>query len=236
MWWKGLALSAALVASFLPMIEARSNPEEVRRTVTVEGLGEVAAVPDVAVIVAGVETTRPAAADAIDENNQAVEGLFALAREFGVAERDLQTAGFSVSPRYERNKPAEVTGYRVSNRVNIRFRQIAELGKLLDGLIKSGSNRIDSVSFVVGDAAPLKVEARKRAMADARARAELYAEAAGGQLGGVISVDEPVTGGPVPRAAMMMDARAAAAPSEVPVALGESVTSVRVVVRYELSI
>ncbi len=236
MWWKGLALSSALVASLVPMTEAHSEPGEALRTITVEGLGEAAAVPDMALVVAGVETAKPAAADAIDENNEAVERLLALAREFGVAEKDIQTAGFSVSPRYERNKPANVTAYRVTNRVNIRFRQIGELGRLLDGLIRAGSNRIDSVSFVVDDPAPLKVEARKRAMADARARAQLYAEEAGGKLGAVISVEEPVAGVPLPRAAMMMDARAAAAPSEVPLALGESVTAVRVVVRFELSI
>ncbi len=236
MWRKWLALYSMLVLMLVPMSEAFSQSQEALRTVTVEGLGEMAAVPDMAVVVAGVETTKAAAADAIDENNQAVERLLALAREFNVAEKDLQTAGFSVSPRYERNKPASVTGYRVTNRVNIRFREVGKLGLLLDGLIRAGSNRIDNVTFVVDDPAPLEVEARKRAMTDARARAQLYAEAAGGQLGPVISVEETVTGVPMPRAAMMMDARAAAAPSEVPLALGENVTSVRVVVRYELSI
>lgn len=234
MWGMKSGLLHAFLLLLMVGANAFADVEELLRTITVAGEGEVASVPDMAVVIAGVVTTRPTAADAIEENNRAVGGIFALAQRSGVAEKDLQTAGFSVAPSYDRENPGQVSGYSVTNRVQIRFREMDKLGELLDGLIEAGSNRIDSVGFGIDDPGSATREARRRAMTDAGQRAELYAKEAGGRLGSVISVEESVSGPPVPRAAMAMEAQRFSTPSEVPLALGESVTSVQVVVKYQL--
>lgn len=234
MWRMRFELPLVFLMVLIAGANAFADAEEPLRTITVEGKGEVASVPDMAVIVAGVATTEPTVADAIDKNNRAVGSVLSLARNSGVAEKDLQTAGFSVSPRYDRENAGKVAGYSVTNRVQIRFREMDKLGALLDGLIEAGANRIDRVAFSIDDPESVKREARRRAMADAGQRAELYAEEAGGRLGPVISVEENVSGPPLPRATMAMEAQRFSAPSEVPLALGENVTSVQVVVKYQL--
>jgi uncharacterized protein YggE len=185
-------------------------------------------------VVAGVVTTKPNVADAIAENSRTVANIIALARERGIANRDLQTADFSVGPHYDREQPRNVSGYSVSNRVRIRFRAMEELGDFLDALIEAGSNRVDRVEFGVDDPEPLRQKARIGAMTNARERAEIYAGESGGQLGRVISVEELSDHPPITRPAMAMDAERFSSASEVPLAGGENITSVQVVVKYEL--
>ncbi len=214
---------------------ARADEDGSLRTVQVSGVGKSTAIPDMATIQTGVVTQSEMAADALKQNSEIIEKLMAQLKNLNVAERDIQTSQFNVTPEYERGPRGErlskITGYRVTNQLRIRVRKLPELGKLLDQLIQSGSNQISGISFGVDDQAEAMNQARIKAMGDSKARARLYAKAAGLAVGRVLTISEQQVVFPRPNfIARGMEARSAA----VPVAAGEQEFSATINVTFEL--
>src|SRR5262249_18047703 len=155
----------------------------------------------------------------------------------GIAEEDIQTSNFAVSPQYPPYQPGQttsprITGYQVSNQVTARVKDLAKLGAILDTLVRAGSNQISGIAFDVNEPKSFLEEARKKAVAAARARAELFAAAAGVSLGRVVQISE--SGAIVaPMPALRYAAMDGAAPS-VPVAAGQQTLSANVSVTYEI--
>nr|WP_243846858.1 SIMPL domain-containing protein [Sphingomonas japonica] len=170
--------------------------------------GRTTRVPDLATINAGVVTQSATAAAAMTANSAAMARVTAALKRAGVADRDIQTSTIGLSPqyRYAENQPPVITGYQASNRVTVRFRDIARSGTILDALVREGANSIDGPTLGLADPDPAMDEARTNAVKRARARAELYARAAGLRVERVLSISEqqqpPV--GPMP---VMMSAR-----------------------------
>jgi uncharacterized protein YggE len=111
----------------------------------------------------------------------------------GIAPKEIQTTNFSLSPAYEQTKEGQspfITGYRIINSVHITVHDIAKLGDILDKVVSLGANQIGSIQFGLSDPKALKDEARKQAMANAIANAKLYADAAGVELGPVLTISE----------------------------------------------
>lgn len=197
----------------------RAGEAEPEARLSVSGHGSVAVAPDMATVSVGVEHQAPGAREAMGRVSGAVAAVLARLEAAGVEARDMQTSGLGLSPvhDYGDNGPPRLVGFRASNRVTVRIRDLARLGAVLDAVIADGANRIDGLSFGVAEPAPLRDEARAGAVADARHRAEVLAEAAGMTLGPLVSLSEAGGGVPVPMAAMRM---AEAAPP-VPVVEGE---------------
>lgn len=230
-----LALTAAALAIAMPGAAAASSDTGATRSVTVNGEGTVAAVPDTATITTGVVTEAPDPETALSQNSEAVARLLNVLDGEGVPERNVQTSGFSIYPQYARNRdsdePPRIAAYRVSNQLSVRIEALDRVGPLLDALVRAGSNRVSGIEFGHSELDALTDEARRRAVADARRRAGLYAEAAGAGVGPVLKIVETQTYVPRPmmRAeAMMMDA------APVPVAAGESEIRASVQVEYAL--
>ena len=207
------------------------------RTVRVAGHGSAAAVPDMVTIQCGVTNLAPSAKAALSANSVAMQEVFQLLKARGVADKDVQTSGFQVFPEYRRQRreepQREISGYRVTNTVTVKLRDLDQLGDTLDALVSAGSNQIAGIQFGFSDPESLLRAARKDAVRDAKARAELYAAAsAAGRLGRVLSLSEqPETPTPAYRGrAMMMDMAA----ESVPVAAGEQEVSSVIHVTYEL--
>ena len=223
----------ALLASFsLPALAG---------TISIEGHGEVMAVPDMAQINSGVTTQGATAREALDANTAAMAELIAELKASGIEARDIQTSGFSVSPNYvyteERDAngyslPPKINGYQVSNTVSVTVRELDALGSILDKSVTVGANTVNGVSFAVADPSELYDEARKAAFSDARDKAELYATAAGGTLGDIESISE--SQGFNPPIPSPMYARAEMAQAPVPVEAGELAFSINVNVQWEL--
>ena len=197
--------------------------EEPARTISVSGEGKAAAPPDVATINTGVVTQAVSAGDALAANNESLARIIAMLKEHKIAAQDIQTSNFAVRPEYRRGargqQRAEIVGYRVTNQVRVRVRNLPALGKILDSLVKAGSNQISGVSFGIDDPTPVLNRARRRAIEDAGNRAKLFANAVNVRVGKVLSISErPVQ---VPRPQFMGRAMAAEAASAVPVATGE---------------
>lgn len=198
--------------------------------------GEVARRPDIANISAGVVTTAPTASAALEQNAQQMQRVVAALRRAGVADRDIQTSSINLHPDYrhdERGSNPQIIGYRASNEVMVRFRDIANAGKILDTLVAQGANQINGPMLGIDKPEEALNEARTKALAAARARAELYARATGKRVGRILSISE--AGGhfaPPPMARMRtFDVAEAASTSIQP---GEQTLQVSLAVSFEL--
>jgi uncharacterized protein YggE len=222
------ALAGTLFAT--PVLADDAKPP---RLIQLTGHGEVKMKPDLAVVTVGVLTEAPSARDAVSANNDAMTNVLTRLKNEGIADKDLQTSNFSVSPRYDyqNNAAPRLIGYDVSNTVSVTVRNLDKLGGVLDGVVSEGSNQVNGVMFSLADPEPAADEARKLAVEDALRKAKIYAEAAGVTLGEIASMGEGIANPPpVPiyRKAM---AEAAAA---VPIAQGEQTVGIDVNIAWEI--
>ena len=224
---KSALLAALILAAGLSPALGQTSP----RTLTMNGEGEIRAAPDGVTLSAGVASQAPTAAAALAANSARMQSVFAALKKLGVADKDMQTSNFSISPQMGDGLPAHITGYQVNNSVRISLDDVAKLGAALDALVTAGANQMNSVDFTIKDSAPLLTEARGEAVEDARARAETYAKAAGVSLGPILSISESENSGPRPVYAPMPMMRAAKA---VPVAAGEESVNAQVSIVWEI--
>jgi uncharacterized protein YggE len=223
-----------LAALVLALAAAAPAAAQEPRRITVTGSAEVDAVPDMATVTAGVTVQAPTAAEALAQNSSIMAAVFAAIEAQGIERRDMQTSQLSLSPVWEpyrdgAEEPQKVVAYQASNLVTVRVREVAGLGAAIDAVATAGANQLHGVSFEVADPKPHLDQARADAVADARARAELYARAAGVALGPVQSIREAVQ---VPGPIMM---RAEAAMDAVPpVAEGTVTLQAQVEVVYAI--
>jgi uncharacterized protein YggE len=200
----------------------------------ISATGKTTRVPDLATISAGVVTQAPTAAQALADNAQRMTAMLAALKSAGIAVRDVQTSAVSLQPqyRYQDNKPPVITGYQASNTVTVRFRDIAKAGPVLDALVAVGANQISGPDLSLAEPAAALDEARVDAIKQARARAELYAKAAGLSVVRIVAISEGEL--PVPRPMVAYNARSAGLAAPTPIAPGESDVTVTVSVRFLL--
>jgi uncharacterized protein YggE len=227
----GSFIVLALAMASLPADAQQQQPRE--RYVSVTGEGEAQAAPDLAVIQAGVTTQAKTARQASESNSETMTKVLAALKAGGIAERDIQTSQFSIRPLrdYRKNGDNRITGFEISNRVSVKVRDIAKVETVLDQVITAGANDLSGIRFVVSERSQLLDKARGDAVADARRKAELLANAAGAKLGSATTIVEN-GGTPMPRQQFVARAAASAPP---PIAVGEQTLRVSVSVTFELS-
>jgi len=231
--------SSALIIAMLAITTGpqtfaqETQPEEGR--LHVSGSGEVKAKPDIARINVGVVTDAESAEQAVSDNNQAMQKLMQQLKKHEIADKDVQTSSFDVSPIYERDNSRsernDIAGYRVSNQVQVVVRKLPAMGKVLDDVVGAGANRIHGIRFMVEERKALIDKARRMAVNDAHRKAELMAETAGAKLGRVLQINENSTGGPRP---VEYQAARTAAADKVPIASGRQTLRANVSMTYEL--
>ncbi|ODT12172.1 MAG: hypothetical protein ABS35_40865 [Kaistia sp. SCN 65-12] len=201
--------STMMVALAAPAL-AQQAPQP--PTLTVFGDGVATAAPDIAVVTLGVVSEAATAKEALAANATDMTAVIAAITDAGIANKDIATSGLSVNPVYsdpskDPNGRAQVTGYRVQNQVTVKIRDLAKSGPLLDKVVTAGANRVTGIDFDIDKASALRDEAMKAAIAEARRKAELMAEAAGVKLGPIQSVQTSEGGGvPIFRTQMAMKA------------------------------
>jgi hypothetical protein len=210
---------------------------------TISADGKSIRTPDLAVFNAGVTTQAKTASAALTENAARMNAVIAALKTSGIAERDIQTSNLSVNPVYGQpradangNVSGEpvIMGYQASNQVEVRQRKIGNYGKTIDTLVSAGANQVSGPSFQLDNPDAASDEARVEAMKKARARAELYAKAAGMTVRRILTISEGGGYSPQP---IVMYARAEkvmadAAPS--PISAGELQIGANVTVTFEL--
>ncbi len=233
-----LALCLLLVTTLSCQAADTGEPSPALMTVT--GQGSVTATPDMASVTVGVMTQATDAASAVAANNEAMSALHEALDDFGVRESDRRSRGFTVQPTYDHRSSVssaggmpKIAGYRVSNQLTVNVLDLDRLGDLLGAVISSGSNTINSLQFGNTDAEKRLDEARKLAVENAIHRASLYAEAAGGEVGRIVSITE--AGAAYPRPEMLGRSSVAVLGAEaVPISAGQSEYTAIVNVVFEL--
>jgi uncharacterized protein len=198
--------------------------------------GEVVRAPDLATITAGVVTQAPKASDAMAANARALTAAIAVLKRAGVADKDIATASLSLQPqyRYQDNQPPTLTGYQASNQLSIRFHDLNRAGEIVDSLVAQGVNQIEGPSLSVEHREAALDEARAQAIGTARARAELYAHAAGLHVARIVAISESGANQPAPPRPMVMAMRAKADAAPTPLEAGSQTLDVTVNVGFEL--
>lgn len=221
---KLLAVSVLVLCG--SVLGALAEPGQIKVT----GQGSVSAVPDMATISLGVTTEDRDAAKALAANSAAVSVVLDRVSAAGIASRDIQTNGLSLSPLWSKSGSTgdgrrKISGYSASNQVTIRVRVLDELGGIVTAAVRGGANQFNGLEFGVQNPAPLLEDARRAAVADGVARASLYADAANVTLGAILEISEQdAYRGPQPMRAADMSVAVPVAGGEI--SIGASVTIV----------
>ena len=232
-----LLAAAALAAPAAVQAQTAVQVQPITGTrLDISATGEVTRVPDVAVISTGVVTRAAKASAAIQQNAARMQRVRAALRAAGIEDKDIQTSSINLNPEYhyQQNQPPRLTGYTASNQVSVRFREIAKTGEILDALVAEGANQINGPSLTIDKPEQALDEARLKAVANGRARADLYARALGMRVTRLLSVSE--SGGYAVPPPMPMYARAEAASADASTKIdpGEQKVQVSVAMSFEL--
>ena len=227
-----LAFAAAIAAGALlaaPALAQTAPPA----MISVTGEATVSVPPDLAQIDGGVTSEAKTAREASEANNAAMGKVLLALKGAGIDEKDFQTSRLSLQPQSAPNRtgPSAIVGYRASNRVTVRLRDVTKVASVIDTLVGAGANDIGGINFMVSQASKLLDDAREQAVADARRKAEIYAKAAGVTLGAPLSISEGGARRPDAFRAKMVGGMAAA---PTPVAQGEETLSITVSVSWAI--
>jgi uncharacterized protein len=224
--------SLALAVAATTWLAAPAIAQVPPPAISVTGEATVSVPPDQAQIDGGVTSDAKTAREASDANNAAMGKVLLALKGAGIDEKDYQTSRLSLQPQYAPNRsgPSPVAGYRASNRVTVKLRDVAKVASIIDVLVGAGANELGGINFMVSQASKLLDDAREKAIADARRKAEIYAKAAGVTLGEPLNISEEGGSGPPVFRSKMAAPMAAGAP----VAQGEETLSVSVSVSWAI--
>ncbi len=235
----GILAAPCLMPAMAQTVASRGPAQPGLITVTGQGIAKKA--PDMAVITLTVLREGETARAALDANNSAMGSVLSAMEADGIAEKDLQTSGFSIQPRYstpssDKKQPQapEIVGYQVSNTLSVRIHDLSKVGDILDQSVSLGVNQGGNILFTNEDPSQAMSEARKGAMADAISKAKALTDAAGVSLGPISRITEQTSS---PRPVPMMRATLAKSgdQSYVPVASGNSEFRASVTVTWEIA-
>jgi hypothetical protein len=234
--FRGALAASAGLAVLLLAAPTAALAADTPRVITVSGQGEVHASPDEAMLSAGVVSDARTAAAALADNAKAMNAVFDALRRAGVPERAMQTSGFNVSPQYATDKDGtqtqRITGYQVSNTVNVTLDDLSKVGPTLDALVASGANAIGGVSFDIKNPKAAMAQARTLAVTDAIDHAQTLAKAAGVTLGPIMSINDGEANDSEPRPMYRMMTVTAA--RGTPIAAGEQSVTANVSITWEI--
>ncbi len=225
-----LAILSVSLLGFSPL----HAEDAVQRHIAVSGEGVVSQAPDMAMVTLGVSREARLAGQAMRATSEAMAEVLLGLESAGLETRDIQTTNIGLFPRYERTndgRQPRVVGYIASNDVQIRVRDLDALGGILDAVVGDGANQMNGIQFMLSDPSSAMDEARAAAVADARAKADVLATAAGVTLGDVLSIREgggANVPGPMVRGMAMEQAA-------VPIAGGEVDTRTQVSIIFAIA-
>lgn len=159
--------------------------------------------PDLAIVSGGVSTLAPTATEALRQNSEAMTRVIEAVRRAGIAAADIQTQGIGLEPQYDyearRNgEPPVFTGYRATNTVQLRVKNVNRVGPILDSLVTAGATNLSGPNYTLENADEIEQAARLRTIAKAQTQADAYARAAGFRSARLSSISEGGFSGPRP--------------------------------------
>jgi hypothetical protein len=232
---------AVLLALLVPLggcATATGLGEAPARLISVRGVGRVAVKPDLMVVRIGAEMRAPNVTDATAEVDRRMSAVLGRLKSLGVADRDITTVQYSIepiaAPRRTDEDPSRIVAYHVANVAQVRIRDLAAAGRVVDGALGAGANTISALSFTLDDPRPAEAEARALAVKAAAATAQQLAAAAGVRLGEVALLTEGLVARP-PLERMARPMMAAPAMAAGPVESGQYEVVVAVEAHYRIA-
>lgn len=233
-----LAVSGTALAT-APALAAEVQIAATNPVIELSVYEEVEVVPDTVLISAGVLTDAPTAVEAMRQNSEQMARVIAEIEAQGIDERDIQTTGLSLNARYDYNQREErqiFQGYRASNRVSVKFRDVERVGPILDTLVAAGANDLSGPTFSKEDDSEAKAQARQRALETGRTMAMAYARGAGYSGVRILQIAESVQNrGPGPQSDIIVVTGSRMESGAPPIRPGVIGTGVNVAVTYEMT-
>ncbi|MCJ7491489.1 MAG: SIMPL domain-containing protein [Dehalococcoidia bacterium] len=230
---KRIAIVALIVSGLLAFLGTACEGDKITvaspngntlQGITVSGEGKATGQPDIAILSLGISTLRPTVAEARNEAASTMQKVIDSVKGNGVAEKDIQSAQYSIYPEYDYSIVAsqKLLGYRITNTVTIKVRDIDKTSDVLDGATAAGGDltQVQGISFTIDEPDALRDQAREDAVKDAKARAQRLADTAGVKLGDPISITEGSVSSPVPMRDALLGG-AAEANTATPIQPGE---------------
>jgi uncharacterized protein YggE len=234
------AMVAGLVFSAIPaqaqvMNSVSPNAIQPETTLSISATSDVKSAPDVAYLTGGVVSTAPTAREALQMNANDMAGVYKALEAAGLEKKNIQTSNFSIQPQYTYPENAEriLNGYQVSNQVTAKVTDLDKLGSIIDAMVAQGGNTFSGIQFAVEDPSDLVNEARRDAIKDAMARAQLYADATGYSVARIVTISENEIYSPQPQPKMMARAMMSDGAESTQISGGEISYSATVNVTFE---
>lgn len=162
---------------------------------SITGEGKVSVKPDIATVVVGVQSTGATVKDVQDNLNKNINAVSSAVKKVGIDEKDIKTSNYNMNPTYDyANGRQRITGYQAASNLTIKVRDIEKANGVVDSATQAGANSVGGITFDVDDKTKAEDEARKLAVADAKAKAALAAQTAGFKLGKIINYQESLGG------------------------------------------
>lgn len=235
--WSGTAVLIILAVFLLVSINKVWNTAATTNTVSFSGEGRVVAKPDIAKINLSIVTDALTSKIAQDENSKKSKALTDYLKKQDIDDKDIKTTGYNIYPQYKYPQyggQPTITGYQVNQSMEVKIRDLDKVSNILDGVVSAGANQVNGLSFEIDNPDALKAEARAKAIADAKKKANELKSQVGISLGKIVNFSENTGGYPVP---MYYDAKVggmgggAGGPS---VPTGENEITVSVIITYQI--
>lgn len=185
-------------AVFLLVLTDRTiNTATTTNTVSFSGRGSVVAKPDIAIIDITILTEANTSKAAQDDNSRKSQEVVSYLEDQGIKDKDIKTSGYNINPRYTypRGGAPVITGYQVRQSINVKIRDLDSVGGILEGVVSAGANQVSGVNLTIDDQGALQEEARAKAIADAKEKAQSLEKQLGISLGRIINFSEGNRGG-----------------------------------------
>jgi uncharacterized protein YggE len=162
-----------------------------KNTITISGEGKIFATPDIGVISLGVISQASTVAAAQKDNTEKMNKITEAMKNLGVEEKDLKTTNYNIYPRYSYSRGTQtLIGYEVNQTLEVKIRNLDNVGEILAKGAELGANQVGSLSFTFDDSEKLEIDARKKAIANAKEKADALAEVLDVKLIRIVSFNE----------------------------------------------
>ena len=231
----GLASPVPALPASVALAQGVTTPGSAPQTgISVTGEGRITVTPDLAQVALGVEVSDPSAVKAQQNAAAQMDSVVSKLKELGIEDKDIQTSRYDLQPEYDYSTRSPVLkGYRATNLVTVKIRDVSKVGPMLDAITASGATRIQGISFSVSDPTAATTQGRDAAMKDAKTKADQLAQAAGVGVGTPILIEE-VSSTPPPAVDVARAAPAAGAAPSTPISVGTQEVQVTVRVVYSI--
>src|SRR3989344_5190903 len=199
--WSGTVVMVVLAVFLIASTNQVLNTATTTNTVSFSGEGKVVAKPDIAKVSLSIVTDALTSKAAQDENSKKSKTVTDYLKKQNINDKDIKTTGYNIYPQYKYPQyggQPTITGYQVNQSMEVKIRDLDKVSDILDGVVSAGANQVNQFGFEIDDPEELQAEARKKAIDDAKKKADELEDQLGIDLGKIVNFSENTGGYPIP--------------------------------------